>query len=96
MIHLHESVINDLPIYFHNMLYWALYQSLKQRISKLDEIITGHAHMLTESGLYEAGGLHDVLFLLKSFDLDIRKEYDLGTVFGYGRAGMLKAYAYTK
>ena len=52
--------------------------------------------MLTESGLYEAGGLHDVLFLLKSFDLDIRKGYDLGTVFGYGRRDDLKAYAYTE
>lgn len=32
------------------------------------------------------GGVHDLLFLLKSFDLDLRMNYPLGTVFGYGMA----------
>ena len=96
MIHLHESVINGLPMYFHDMLYWALYQDLRDRIPALDEIITAQAHLLTGSTLYESGGLHDILFLLKSFDLDIRMGYPLGTVFGYGRVDDFKGYEYKK
>lgn len=72
MIHLHEFVVNDLPLYFHDMVYWALYKDLKNKIPGSDEIITGHAHLLTGSTLYSSGGLHDILFLLKSFDLDIQ------------------------
>ena len=45
-----------------------------------------NAHMLTEATLYSRGGLHDILFLLKSFDLEIRMGYPLRTVFAYGRA----------
>ena len=96
MIHLHEFLINDQPLYMHDMLYWALYQDLKNKIPKLDEIITGHAHLLTGSSLFNKGGLHDILFLLKSFDLDIRMGYPLGTVFGYGRISDFKDYSYTK
>lgn len=96
LIHLHEYVINDLPMYFHDMVFWALYKDLKKKIPQLDEIITGHAHMLTEATLYSRGGLHDILFLLKSFDLDIRMGYPLGTVFAYGRADEFKDYSYTK
>jgi len=94
MIHLHEAVINDLPMYFHDMLYWALYKELKEKIPQLDEIITQHAHILTGSTLYSAGGLHDILFLLKSFDLDIRQGYPLGTVFSYGKDDEFKGYSY--
>ena len=94
LIHLHEFVINELPIYFHDMVYWALYKDLRTKISELDEIITGHAHLLTGSSLYSAGGLHDILFLLKSFDLDIRMGYSLGTVFAYGREDDFKGYSY--
>lgn len=94
MIHLHESVINDLPMYYHDMVYWALYKDLKEKIPGLDGIISHHAHILTGSDLYAAGGLHDILFLLKSFDLDIRQGYPLGTVFEYDNA--FEAYSYTQ
>ena len=94
LIHLHESVINELPMYFHDMLYWYLYNDLKGKIPKLDEIISDHAHLLTGSSLYSAGGLHDILFLLKSFDLDIKMGYPLGTVFAYERADEFKGYTY--
>ena len=96
MIHLHEAVINDLPMYFHDMLYWALYKELKVKILQLDEIITQHAHILTGSTLYSAGGLHDILFLLKSFDLDIRQGYPLGTVFAYGKEDEFRKYSYNE
>ncbi len=96
MIHLHECVIDQLPMYWHDMLYWALYKDLRNKIPELDEIITRHAHMLNESDLYALGGNHDILFLLKSFDLDIRTGYPLGTVFAYGRANDFKQYSYIK
>lgn len=96
MIHMYEFAINDLPMYFHDMVYWALYKDLKKKIPELDDIITGHAHILTGSTIYSSGGLHDILFLLKSFDLDIRMGYPLGTVFAYGLDEELKAYSYIK
>ena len=95
MIHLHEFVINSQPMFFHDMLLWALYADLRKRIPKLDEIITGHAHALTGSSIYWRGGTHDILFLLKSFDLDIRKGWPLGTVFGYGKVTEFGDYIYT-
>ena len=93
MIHLYEGVVNELPLFYHDMLYWALYDDLSKKIEGLDGAIKQHAHLLNESSLYNAGGLHDILFLLKSFDLDIRKGYELGTVFGYGRT---KEFAFLK
>lgn len=90
MIHLHESVVNTLPLYYHDMLYWALYQDLREKIEGLDNAITQHANLLNEWHLHTTGGLHDILFLLKSFDLDIRKEYPFGTIFGYGRVDEFK------
>ena len=96
MIHLHEYVINELPLFYHDMLYWSLYSNLKDRIPELDGIITEHAHILNEHQLFSVGGLHDILFLLKSFDLDIRMNYPLGTVFGYGRSEEFSQYSYNK
>ena len=91
MIHLHEGVINDLPFYFHDVLYWALYQDLRKKIANLDDAISRYAHVLNESEIHSHGGLHDVLFLLKSFDLDIRQGYPFGTVLRYGQADKFKS-----
>ncbi len=96
MIHLHEAVINKLPMYFHDMVYWALYKDLREKIPNLDEIITQHSHVVTGSGLQKEGGTHDILFLLKSFDLDIRQGKHLGTVFAYGREKDFQKYSYIK
>ena len=96
MIHLHEFVINQLPMYWHDTLYWALYKDLRDKIPELDTIITDHAHLLNESVLYKQGGLHNILFLLKSFDLDIKMGYPLGTVISYGREEAFKQYSYKK
>jgi len=95
MIHLHEFVVNQQFMFYHDTLLWSLYSDLKSKIPELDTIINEHAHILNESTLYASGGLHDILFLLKSFDLDIKKGYPLGTVFAYGRADDFKDYTYT-
>ncbi len=91
MIHLHESIINSLPLYYHDTLFWALYLSLRDKIDGIDRIITSHSHITNEANIYSVGGLHDILFLLKSFDLDIRQGYRLGTVFGYDRTDIFEA-----
>ena len=96
LIHLHEFVINEQPMYYHDALYWALYKDLKTKIPKLDEIITEHAHFITDYEIHRYGGVHDIMFLLKSFDLDIRMGYPLGRVFGYGLEEDLKEYSYLK
>lgn len=85
LIHVHECVINELPLFYHDMILWALYADLKNKIPNLDGIITDQSHLLREDSLYKQGGEHDILFLLKSFDLDLRMGYPLGKVFGYGR-----------
>ena len=96
MIHLYESFINELSWSRHDMLVWALYQALREKIPALDEIVNHHSHQLTQTNLESAGGNHDLLFLLKSFDLDIRMDYPLGTVFAYGRQDLFKSYSYKK
>lgn len=96
MIHLHEFVLNGLPLFYHDTLLWSLYQNLKIKIENLDEAISYHAHILNEQSIYNMGGLHDVLFLLKSFELDIQMGYPLGTVFGYDAIELFKKFAYKK
>lgn len=96
LIHLHEAVFEDdhVPRFFRDMLFWGLYQQARKRIPRLDDLVSGHAYLLTQRILYDNGGDHDILFLLKSFDLDMRMGYPLGTVFAYGRAADFKDYSY--
>ena len=86
MIHLHEFVINDLPMFYHDAVLYCLYRDLSHKITDLNERIEAHGHILNSSQIAETGGVHDILFLLKSFDLDLKMGYKLGTVFGYGMA----------
>ena len=94
LIHLHEYVFDCAPSFYHDMAFWGLYTYLRARIPKLDEILSDHSCMLTLGTINETGGSHDILFLLKSFDLDIRKGLPLGTVFSYGKSDELKGYTY--
>ena len=84
MIHLHEFVIDNLPMFFHDAVLFCLYKNLKSKVIDLDERIEAHGHILNSAQIAAVGGVHDILFLLKSFDLDLKMGYQLGTVFGYG------------
>lgn len=84
MIHLHEFVINDLPMIYHDAVLYCLYKDLASKITNLNERIEAHGHILNSNQIAMFGGVHDILFLLKSFDLDLKMGYKLGTVFGYG------------
>ena len=86
MIHLHEYMINSFPTYYHDAVLWCLYKDLKGKISNLDDRISAHGHTLSAQEIARRGGVHDIMFLLKSFDLDLKKGWPLGTVFGYGMA----------
>ncbi len=84
MIHLYELYINELPIFYHDILCIALYKDLSSKITNLDKLITEHANILNQYDLGNVGGIHDVLFYLKSLSLDITINYPLNTIIGYG------------
>ena len=56
---------------------------MSRKISDLDQRIQAFTHLSDQQKLDAIGGCHDVLFLLKSYDLDLRMEYPLGKVLGY-------------
>lgn len=101
MIHVYEGLYNymgDPPMYGHygeiqpvvfpfirDALLISLYNDLKCKIVDLDERILKHANIHSGVKIAVDGGNHDILFFLKSLDLDLRKDYQLGTVCGYGR-----------
>lgn len=62
-----------------------LYNKLNPEIPDLDDKIAGRANILSGMDIYIQGGKHDILFFLKSLDLDLRCGYKLGTVCGYDR-----------
>ena len=90
MIHLHEAVLDGLPTYYRDIVLYCLYKDLRDKIPDLDDRIEAHGHILNESLLSNYGGRHDILFLLKSFDLDLKMGYPPGTIFGYGMADDIK------
>lgn len=83
MIHAHEFIINQHDPMLKDILVLELYKSLYSKYDRLDEWIYNHSnipHTLELSGAY---GEHDLLFFLKSLDLDYRCNYEPFTVFGY-------------
>lgn len=85
MIHAYEALINKYWPVFHDILLISLYNDLKIRIDDLDARILNHTHSISQVRITEQGGSHDLLFFLKSLDLDLRCGYKFGTVCGYGR-----------
>ena len=84
LIHLHETILEDSLPYACDIVFWALYQDLKTKIKNLDEIISRHLSLLNIRDINREGGKHDLLFFVKSLDLDLRLGKELGTVFDYG------------
>lgn len=84
LIHLHETILEEYLPYACDIVFWALYQDLKTKIKNLDEIISRHLSLLNIRDINREGGKHDLLFFVKSLDLDLRLGKELGTVFDYG------------
>lgn len=78
MIHAYLSV---LPIQFKEYFLIEKYKALKKRIPKLDKWIHAHIHHFE----YDVARSHELIFLLKSFELDLKLKYPLGTIAGYDR-----------
>ena len=83
MIHLYEDVLDDFPMYYRDIVLWQLYKSMDAEIDDLDRRIAAFTRLDHQQGIDEVGGCHDILFLLKSYDLDLRMKYPLGKVLCY-------------
>ena len=93
MIHAYECLINDRWSFYHDILTLCLYKDLISKIPDLDGRILAHTHVLNGDRISRDGGAHDILFFLKSLDLDLRCNFKLGTVCGYGRDQYLEPRA---
>lgn len=87
MIHAHEYILQKQKTLLKEIVLIELYKNLKPQLAKrslnLDAIIFNHANIPHNQYLSEYGGEHDLLFLLKSLDLDLKCDFELFTVFGY-------------
>lgn len=83
MIHAHEILLEEKNTLLRDVLLFELYKKLKPIFSNLDEIIRKHANFFRYNQTIGTGGTHDILFLLKSLELDTILNVRPGTVFGY-------------
>ena len=88
MIHAHEYKLSSVPSFYRDIIMLCLYNDLLPKIPNLDDRIIAHTHVAPGDRITAEGGSHDILFFLKSLDLDLRCGYKLGTVCGYGRDEM--------
>lgn len=85
MIHAYELTLQTEHSVLNELLLITLYNKLKPQIPELDKLINEHVELYGQHCVSISGGTHGLLFYLKSLDLDLRCEYKLGTVCGYGR-----------
>jgi hypothetical protein len=98
MIHAYVEQLKNDKDYTHrwlretlrDLLTFCLYKKLTPLIANLDDLILEHTHVMTQKAISEVGGAHGLLFLLKSFDLDLRLEIPLGSIRGYDNFGYIK------
>ena len=85
LIHLYEHNLESVPgsMVFRDAVIWELYCKLRSRITDLDEIIGKYMQMDYICHIYHLGGAHDLLFFLKSLDIDLAKGWARYTTFGY-------------
>jgi hypothetical protein len=84
MIHHYEHELNELDKSLAQYLTVKLWQKLASVIPDLESRVLKHLEVTEHRKIEIDGGRHDVLFLLKSYDIDIRLGTPLGTTFGYG------------
>lgn len=86
MIHAYEWMLKPY-LALREWLLLDLHGRLKRRIGerRLRRLVDMNVHSL----IVPKSPGHGLLFALKSFELDMRLEWELGTVFGYERADML-------
>lgn len=82
-IHIYELVFRVLPHFYHDILLLSLYNDLKGKIPQLDDMIMTRLNVFLGNYITAIGGNHDILFYLKSLDLDLKCNYPLETIFMY-------------
>ena len=85
LIHIYEFALDLVPKFYHDVILICLYNALKDKVMDLDDKIRNHANIYSCDLVAAKGGDYDILFFLKSLDLDIRLGYKLGTVCSYGQ-----------
>ena len=96
MIHIFDKIYDD--IYgLRDAVRWRLYYRLQDKINELDQAILDFTTIRSLMSINccpenpkRFQQTHDTLFLLKSFDLDIKMGYPFGTVLGYCYAEKFK------
>lgn len=87
MIHAHEFILEQTNPLLKEILLLELYKDLKPKLAvdniNLDDLIFNHANIPHNTELLNEGGTHDLLFFLKSIDLDLKCHNELFTIFGY-------------
>lgn len=87
MIHAHEHILEKQKPILKEIVLLELYKDLKPKLAKinidLDKWILNHANIPHNIDLADTGGEHDILFFLKSIDLDLKCGYEPLTIFGY-------------
>lgn len=87
MLHAHEFILEKRKPLLKEIVLLELYKDLKPKLSQknidIDTWIFTHANIPHNEDLADTGGEHDLLFFLKSIELDIRCGFELLTVFGY-------------
>lgn len=91
MLHAHEFILEKRKPLLKEIVLLELYKDLKPKLSQknidIDTWIFNHANIPHNEDLAGVGGEHDLLFFLKSIDLDLKCGFELLTVFGYDYIG---------
>ena len=86
LIHYYEDKLNNVSYHYHDILVIALYRSLSRKVEDLDNLIIEYGRIQNiehmDSDIHDE---HDILFLLKSFDLDIKMDLEIGTIYNNGQ-----------
>lgn len=83
MIHAHEILLEEKSILLRDALFLELYNKRKPIYATLDQIIKYHANFYRYKQTVADYGEHDILFLLKSLELNDVLKVIPGTVFEY-------------
>ena len=80
MIHAHEFILSEASELYKQHVLLSLYKRLSRKVPALIDAVTTDRRLAVDAG-------HTPLFMLKSFDIDLRLEKPLGTVYSRSRNG---------
>ena len=83
MIHHLENELNNLNEAYCQYLTVKLWEKLSPMTPDLERRVLEHLEYSKLTNMEKECGQHDMLFLLKSYDIDLANGWTLGTTFGY-------------